>query len=95
MSNDLTGRVAVVTGAASGIGLAITVVCIALITALDDRGRPRPRNQLLSPTWYGETGESEEFTQDVAEEVGGAAGQQLYFLVTTNALARLSASMKL
>ncbi|MBI3424208.1 MAG: hypothetical protein HY011_14855 [Acidobacteria bacterium] len=42
----------------------------------------------LLPTWYGEAGESEEFTQSVAEEVGGAAGQQLYFLVTTNALSR-------
>ena len=28
---------------------------IALITALDDRGRPRPRHQLQAPTWYGET----------------------------------------
>jgi CRP-like cAMP-binding protein len=27
----------------------------ALITALDDRGRQRPRNRLLAPTWYGET----------------------------------------
>jgi CRP-like cAMP-binding protein/membrane protein YdbS with pleckstrin-like domain len=27
----------------------------ALITALDDRGRHRPRNQLVAPTWYGET----------------------------------------
>lgn len=43
----------------------------------------------LLPTWYGTTGESEEFTQTVAEEVGGAQGQQLYFLVTKNALSRV------
>lgn len=43
----------------------------------------------LLPTWYGTTGESEEFTQDVAEEVGGAQGQQLYFLVSQNVLSRL------
>ncbi len=43
----------------------------------------------LLPTWYGTAGESEEFTQEVAEQVGGAAGQQLYFLIAKNALARV------
>lgn len=43
----------------------------------------------LLPTWYGTAGESEEFTQEISEEVGGAQGQQLYFLIAKNTLARV------
>ncbi len=43
----------------------------------------------LLPTWHGTAGESEEFTQEISEEVGGAAGQQLYFLIAKNVLARV------
>jgi CRP-like cAMP-binding protein len=38
-----------------GYTLVILRQGLALITALDDRGRPRPRHQLQAPTWYGET----------------------------------------